>query len=347
MKIGVIVPRSGPAGIWAPSCEASAILAASEINATGGILGRRIELILCDAGSSDRSAVEAAAGAVGLDEVEAVVAMVPSSARQPVRHAVRSGIPFVYTPQFEGAERHPEIITIGETAEELLWPGIGWLVDEKRASRFFLVGNDYIWPQRSMRQARRMIADAGASVVGEAELPFGISDPDFLLDRIRKAQPHVVLSWLLGHEAIIFNRIFAKSGLAAQIMRFSTAIDETILYGIGDDCTENLYVSSAYFSNLRSHNNDAFLEKYHQLFGICPAPPNAFGQSLYEGFHCLSGLAAAAGSVRSSDLTRKIGLCPQTRTARGLESVVPTGSRHPVHIAAVDGLDFRLLTRRR
>lgn len=347
LKIGVIVPRSGPAGIWAPSCEASAILAASEINAAGGVLGRRIELIICDAGSTDRSATDAADCAVKLDGVDAIVAMLPSSARQPVRHAVPPGIPFVYTPQFEGAERHPEIITIGETAEELLRPGIDWLVDEKRASRFFLLGNDYIWPQRSMRQARRIIADAGASVVGETELPFGVSDYDFLLDRIRTAGPQVVLSWLLGHEAIVFNRIFAESGLAARIMRFSTAIDETILYGIGEDCTENLYVSSAYFSNLRSRNNDAFLEKYHQLFGSCPAPPNAFGQSLYEGLHCLSGLATAAGSIRSSDLMRKIGSCPQTRTARGFESVVPTGNRHPVHIAAVDGFDFRLLARSR
>lgn len=326
VKIGVVIPRSGPAGIWAPSCEASAIMAAAEINAAGGMRGRRIELVMCDAGSTDRSAAEAAATAVDLEGVEAVVAMVTSSARQPVRQAIRPGIPFVYTPQFEGAERHPEIITIGETAAELLRPGIDWLVNEKRASRFFLLGNDYLWPRRSMMQARRLIANNGGAVVGEMELPFGTSDHDAVFNRIRAARPHVVLSWLLGHEAVVFNRLFAETGLAARIMRFSTSIDETILYGIGEDCTENLYVSSAYFSSLRSRNNDAFLEKYHQYFGACPPPPNAFGESLYEGIHCLNGLAEAAGTIRSSDLIRKMGFSAQKRTARGFDADIPTGT---------------------
>lgn len=341
IKIGVVIPRSGPAGIWAPSCEASAVLAAAEINATGGMRGRMIELVICDAGSNDRSAADAAATAVELDGVEAVVAMVTSSARQPVREAIRPGIPFVYTPQFEGAERHPEIITIGETAEELLKPGIDWLVNQKRASRFFLLGNNYLWPRRSMMQAKRLIADNAGLVVGDMELPFGTSDYDAVFSRIRDARPHVVLSWLLGHEAVVFNRLFAETGLAARIMRFSTSIDETILYGIGDDCTENLYVSSAYFSSLRSRNNDAFLEKYHQYFGACPPPPNAFGESLYEGIHCLNGLAEAAGSIRSCDLIRKIGASAQKRTARGIDADVPTGNRHPVHIAAVEGFEFK------
>nr|WP_234903588.1 ABC transporter substrate-binding protein [Agrobacterium vitis] len=171
LKIGVLIPRSGPAGIWAPSCEASAILAASEINATGGLLGRDIELIVRDAGSTDRSAVEAAASAVSLDLVEAVVAMVPSSARQPIRHVVQGRIPFVYTPQFEGEEYHPGIITIGETAAELLNPAIEWLVQEKNASRFFLLGNDYIWPQRSMAEARRLISGSGGRVLVRPKCP--------------------------------------------------------------------------------------------------------------------------------------------------------------------------------
>jgi len=105
------------------------------------------------------------------------------------------------------------------------------------------------------------------------------------------------VSWLLGHEAVVFNRAFAAAGLASRILRFSTAIDETILYAIGETCTENLYVASAYFSSLRSRNNDAFLERYHSCFGDSPPPANGFGESLYEGVHCLAGLVAAASAV--------------------------------------------------
>ncbi len=346
LKVGLLIPREGPAGLWAPSCEASAMLAIAEINAGGGIMGREIDLIIADAGQTDASAASAASTMVALDRVEAVVAMVPSSARQPILRELRGRVPCIYTPQFEGSENDPGVITIGETAEELLKPGIAWLTEEKRASRFFLLGNDYLWPRQSMAHARRLVADCGGYVVGEAEVPFGVEDHEALLKRIERSRPHVVLSWLLGHEAIVFNRAFASFGLAARILRFSTAIDETILYGIGADSTENMYVASGYFSNIRSNNNDAFLENYHQFFGETPPPANGFGESLYEGVHCLGGLARAASSLKPADLRQKIGRAAQGRTARGIEREVSVGTPRMVHMAAVDGHDFQLLAAR-
>ncbi len=343
IEVGLLIPREGPAGIWAPSCEASAMLAIAEINSTGGLLGRHVDLVVADTGCTNGSASAAAASIVDLDHVDAIVAMVPSSARRPISETLRGRVPLIYTPQFEGEEHDPGVITIGETAAELLGPGISWLMDHKRVSRFFLVGNDYLWPRRSMAQARQLIVDGGGSIVGECRLPFGRDDHDALLSKIERSRPHAVLSWLLGHEAIVFNRAFASFGLAARILRFSTAIDETILYGIGADCTENLYVASAYFSNIRSNNNDAFLERYHQYFGETPPPANGFGESLYEGVHCLGGLVKAARSLRPAALRQKIGRAAQDRTARGVEREVSAGTSRAVHIAAVDGDEFRLI----
>ena len=156
----------------------------------------------------------------------------------------RRRVPFIYTPQFEGGELDPGVLTVGETAEDLLPPGLSWLATEKRASRFFLLGNNYVWPIKSMDRARRIITDMGCSVVGNSVVPFEVEDHEQLMARIVRARPHVVVSWLLGHEAVIFNRAFAASGLASRILRFSTSIDETILYAIGETCTENLYVAS-------------------------------------------------------------------------------------------------------
>jgi ABC-type branched-subunit amino acid transport system substrate-binding protein len=56
-------------------------LAVSEINVTGGILGRQVDLTIVDAGDTDASATAAAAAVVGVNNAEAVVAMVTSSAR--------------------------------------------------------------------------------------------------------------------------------------------------------------------------------------------------------------------------------------------------------------------------
>lgn len=347
LKIGLLIPRQGPAGIWAPSCEASAILAVSELNAGGGILGRQLDLVIADAGDSDASAAAAAATVADVDNVEVVVAMLASSARIPVARELHSRrVPFVYTPQSEGGAFEPGVLAVGETAEDLLPPGLSWLATERRASRFFLLGNDYVWPRECMERARRIIADMGCEVVGNGIIPFGVEDHEQLLARIARTRPHVVVSWLLGQEAVIFNRAFAASGLASRILRFSTSIDETILYAIGESCTENLYVASAYFSSVRSHNNSAFLERYHSCFGDSPPPANGFGESLYEGVHCLAGLVEAADSLHPKDLRRKIGRVAQGRTARGFDRQVVAGAARPIHFAIAEGHDFRVIATR-
>ncbi len=185
----------------------------------------------------------------------------------------------------------------------------------------------------------------GCFVVGSAVLPFGVEDHEQLLSQISRARPHVVVSWLLGHEAVVFNRAFAAAGLSSRILRFSTAIDETILCAIGESSSSELYVASGYFSSLRSHNNAAFLERYHTYFGDVPPPINAFGESLYEGVHCVAGLVEAADSLHPSDLRRKVGRAAQERTARGFKSQIIAGAAHPIHLAVAEGLDFRVIAR--
>ena len=50
IKIGFLVPDSGPAGLFGPSTRNSALLAMEDINAAGGINGEPIELVFADAG---------------------------------------------------------------------------------------------------------------------------------------------------------------------------------------------------------------------------------------------------------------------------------------------------------
>ena len=50
VRIALLLPLSGPAGMWGPSCRTSAVLAQREINASGGLLGREVELVFQDAG---------------------------------------------------------------------------------------------------------------------------------------------------------------------------------------------------------------------------------------------------------------------------------------------------------
>ncbi|MGC2776369.1 MAG: ABC transporter substrate-binding protein, partial [Bradyrhizobium sp.] len=84
VRIGLIIPQRGSAGLWAPSAEACGRLAVTELNRAAGIRRRPVELVVIDAGTNGASAGRAAADAVDELAVDGLVGMLPSYARDSV-----------------------------------------------------------------------------------------------------------------------------------------------------------------------------------------------------------------------------------------------------------------------
>jgi ABC-type branched-subunit amino acid transport system substrate-binding protein len=183
-------------------------------------------------------------------------------------------------------------------------------------------------------------------VTGEIYLPVGRHDFDEIMERIKATRSDVVLPYFLGLDCIAFNRAFCAAGLSSRVLRFSSAIDETVAYGLDVHETENLYATSSYYASIRSRNNGAFLERYHTAFGDSPPPVNAFGESCYEGIYSLAALIEEAESLDARKLMRLYGRTFQQRTARGDQVRSVVGGRHPIYLAQVDGYDFSIVTRR-
>ncbi|WP_137132687.1 substrate-binding domain-containing protein [Rhizobium sp. FY34] len=341
VRIGLLIAQQGSAGLWGPSAEACGRLAVDEINQQSGILKRHVELHVIDAGPTAQSAGQAAIQAIEELKVAGVVSMIPSDARDCVARVTGDRVPLVYTPQFEGSAGN--VMTTGETTDELMAPALCWLMERRSARRFFLCGSDYIWPRRSLKIARMLIERTGGVVTGEHYVPVGVADYDEILDGIRSTRSDVVIPYFLGSDNISFNRAFCEVGLSPRVLRFSSGIDETVVYGLRDDETENVYVSSAYFAAIRSRNNGAFLERYHTAYGENPPPANAFGQSCYEGIYSLAAMVEEAGSFDAGRLRCLWGRVPMRKTARGHEVTPAVGSRHPVHLARLDGYEFSIM----
>jgi ABC-type branched-subunit amino acid transport system substrate-binding protein len=340
LRLGFLTPFDGPAGLWTPSSLACCSLAVAELNAQGGILGRPVALRVADIGASPEAA-EAAAAALLAEGVEAVVAMAPSYTRPAVSRALGDRAPFIFTPPHEGPTPDTDAIATGETSRDLLAPAIHWLTDARKAERFFLIGNDYNWPRASFAVARRLIGDVGARVVGERLLPFGNKDYGPVLAEIAAAAPDVLVMYTVGQETVDLNRAIVDAGMAGAFLRFSSAADETVICAVGPDYTENLYISAGYLMNARDRANQCFLERYHDAYGACPPPPNAFGQSAYEGVHALAGLARAAGGLAPTLMRGRVGRAAKTRSARMTpEGLV--GARPVVHLAQVLGIETRI-----
>jgi ABC-type branched-subunit amino acid transport system substrate-binding protein len=342
LRIAFLLPQSGPAGLWGPSCQASAMLASSEVNAAGGILGREVDLVFADAGGDPAAIADMTVDLVAESGAEAVIGMHISAVRVALVRALRGRVPYVYTPVYEGGEQSPGLFMVGETPAQQLKPAIHWLAEQRGARRWYLVGNDYIWPHVSHRAARRYIKASGGEVVGIDYVPFGCEDLEDHLARIGKARPDAVLVSMVGTDCVIFNRAFARAGLARHMLRLSVASEENTLLGIGARNAENFYFTAGYLVGLDTPGNQAFLDRYHAAFGQVAPMPNTIGQSCYEGIRLYAELARRAGSLGVAALSR----VSEGLAYTGARGRVTMRSRHllsDIYLAQADGLTFRIL----
>ncbi len=342
LRIANFVGLSGPSGIWGPASINSSLLAASEINRRGGILGREIEIAFHDTGGDIDDLTQTASDIVASEGADIITGSHISAVRVALRKVVAGHIPYLYTPVYEGGERTPGVMAIGETPGTQWRPAIEWLANSKRAQRWYLIGSDYVWPWLSHKAIKKYIKDAGGHVLGEEFVPIGEHDHSRQLARIRAAKPDVVLITLIGADSIVFNRAFAEQGLGSRMLRLAGAMDETVLLGIGADNTEGLYCASGYFIDMATRANDIFRDQYQASFGRHAPPPGSIGQSNYEGLRFLETVASRAGSLAIKPLLSAAANV-EYQGARGRIDIRRGNARMPIYLAAANGLDFRLI----
>jgi ABC-type branched-subunit amino acid transport system substrate-binding protein len=342
LRVANFVTFQGSPGLWGPASSNAALLAAAEINKRGGILGREIELVFCDAGGPIEHVARRMAQAVDADDIDIVMGSHISAVRVALRNVIRGRVPYIYTPVYEGGERTPGVMAIGETPRWQSRPAIDWLTQVKKAQRWYLIGSDYVWPWLSHRAVKKYINDAGGQVVGEEFVPLGEDNHERHLDRIRAARPDVVLISLIGTDSVTFNRAFAETGLSGRILRLAGAMDETVLLGIGADNTENMFCASGYFGCHDSRANDDFRASYVRAFGPTAPPIGSVGQSNYEGLRFLEAIADKAQTLAARPLLAAAKNVVYTG-ARGAVTIRDGRARMTMHLAEADGLDFKLI----
>jgi len=342
LRIANLLTNSGSPGIWGPAASNSLLLAVTEINRRGGILGREVELTILDAGGPVEDVARRTEHAITAGGVDVIMGSHISAVRVAVRKVTSGRVPYIYTPVYEGGETTPGVMAIGETPQCQSRPVIHWLADAMEASRWYMVGSDYVWPWVSQRASKTYIAQAGGRVVGEEFVRIGEDDYSACLARIRAARPDVVMISLIGADSVTFNRAFAESGLAGTTLRLAGGVDETVLLGIGADNTENMFCASGYFTSFASRANDDFLNNYHTMFGANAPPMGSIAQSNYEGLRFLQAAANGAGTMAFDPLC-KAGSNIVYSGARGSVTIRDNHAEMRMHIAKADGLDFKLV----
>lgn len=355
-RVALVLPRHGPAGIFGLQCLAAAELAAAEIDAAGGVAGRSVHYVNVDAGG-DPDSVARHVGALLQDgQIDAVTGWHLSNLRQSIARVVEGRIPYVYAAAYEGGEQHDGVLCSGEVPADQILASLDWLRTELRLRRWYIIGNDYVWPRATAARTVEGLRGRDISVLRRRFVPLGTDDPAIwqgVLEDIRRSGAQGVITLLVGSDAVRFNRAFAAAGMDAELVRFSPFIDETVVLATGPEATTNLFVSAGWFSALRSASAVEFTRGFKAAWdlvcgaesvGESTAPdPGTMAETTYSGIHLLAGIAG-----------RTIPTVPDTRRAfsswgwdspHGTVELRSGTARHPVHLALARGVELDIVSK--
>jgi len=245
-------------------------LAIDQINAMGGVLGRKIRVIKEDGASDWPTFAEKSKKLLVNDRVAAVFGCWTSASRKAVLPIFEKENGMLYYPTFyEGLEQSKNVIYTGQEAtQQILW-GLDWASKEKKAKTYFLVGSDYIWPRTSMKIGRKHIENVlKTKVVGEEYYPLGHTNFNSLINKIKVAKPDVIFAAVVGGSNVAFYKQLKAAGVTADkqfLLTISVTEDEVL--GIGGENMAGFYSSMKYFQSLDNPNNKKFVEAFRAKYG--------------------------------------------------------------------------------
>src|SRR5512139_36211 len=195
VTVGILHSATGTMAISETGSIQAERLAIDQINAAGGVLGRKIKIIQEDGASDWPTFAEKSKKLLVNDRVAAVFGCWTSASRKAVLPIFEKENGMLYYPTFyEGLEQSKNVIYTGQEATQQIIYGLDWGAKEKKAKTFFLVGSDYIWPRTSMKIARKHIETVGklGKVVGEEYYPLGHTNFNSLINKIKVAKPDCI-----------------------------------------------------------------------------------------------------------------------------------------------------------
>ena len=305
IKIGIPVGLSGANSVVAPSVVQSAELAAEEINAKGGIMGKKVVLEVADDGSGAAGAQKAFDSLIFQKKVNALISMETSAARNAGLPLVQRGkTPFIYTSFYEGRSCNPYLYVNAWVPEQQVPPIVDHFMKANNAKTFFLIGSDYAFGRGMLQFSRAYIDKQGGKVVGEEYLPMDGSDWTPILSKLRSSGADaLVTSTAGGAPNVTLTKQLRAAGITLPYGNL--AVDEGTAKSMGADA-EGIFISASYVTSIDTPANKKFLADMKAKFGDQLKTPNDLSVPEYEGVYAYKAALEKAKSTKVDDVIKAL-----------------------------------------
>ncbi|MEW6230253.1 MAG: urea ABC transporter substrate-binding protein [Bacillota bacterium] len=324
IKVGVLHSLSGTMAISETVLKDTVLMTIDEINAKGGLLGKKLEPVVVDPASNWPLFAEKAKQLLTQDKVAVVFGCWTSVSRKSVLPVFKENNGLLFYPvQYEGEELEKNVFYTGAAPNQQAIPAVEYLMskDGGSAKRFVLLGTDYVYPRTTNKILRAFLKSKGVKEedIMEEYTPFGHSDYQTIIAKIKKfaseGKKTAVVSTINGDSNVPFYKELGNQGLKAKdvpVVAFSVGEEE--LRGVDTKPLVGHLAAWNYFMSVKNPTNDEFIKKWsayakaHNIAGHKDKPlTNDPMEATYIGINMWAQAVKKAGSTDTDKVIAAMG----------------------------------------
>lgn len=344
IKVGILHSLSGTMAISETPLKDMALMSIDDINAHGGVLGKKLEPVIVDPASNWPLFAEKARQLLTQDKVAVVFGAWTSVSRKSVLPVFEelNGLLF-YPVQYEGEEMSPNVFYTGAAPNQQAIPAVEYLLSEDggAAKRFILLGTDYVYPRTTNKILRAFLHTKGIQDkdIEEIYTPFGYSDYQTIVGNIKKFSADgktAVISTINGDSNVPFYKELANQGIkATDVPVIAFSVGEEELRGIDTKPLVGNLAAWNYFQSVDNPTNKKFVEQWkayakaHNLPNADTAVTNDPMEATWVGMHMWAQAAEKAKSIDADKV--RAAMAGQTYPAPSGFTLTMDKTNHHLH----------------
>jgi branched-chain amino acid transport system substrate-binding protein len=296
IKVGLVDSYSGPAAVFGIDMRDGFRMGVNEINAKGGVLGKKIEIVTRDEKFQPNVALAMAKELVMKENVDLIAGTISSASALAISDfAKREKIPFFVTyaksEKISGEKGHRYVFHVAENTA-MAGRAAGAALAKKPYTKYWIAGDDMEYGhaicEATWNQLKKMKPEA--QLLGQTWWKVGETDFVPYITQIMAAKPDYIILGNSGASVIGFQKAAKATGLNEKIPIYQhTAIEFAVLSSLGLEGPENVAGTASYlFYYPKTAQNKAFVEAYQKMNNRLPTAPAFYGyvfaQFLAKGY---------------------------------------------------------------
>lgn len=344
IKVGILHSLSGTMAISETALKNIALMTIEEINAKGGLLGKKLEPVVVDPASNWPLFAEKARQLITQEKVDVVFGCWTSVSRKSVLPVFEELNSLLFYPvQYEGEELSQNVFYTGAAPNQQAIPAVEYLMSSEGggAKRWYLLGTDYVYPRTTNKILRAFLKSKGVKEadIEEVYTPFGHSDYQTIVANIKKFSAGgrtAVVSTINGDSNVPFYKELGNADLKATdvpVVAFSVGEEE--LRGIDTKPLVGHLAAWNYFMSVKNKTNRSFTKAYKKWAKTNGVPnldtvvTNDPMEATYVGIHMWAQAVKKAGTTDVDQV--RIAMAGQKFKAPSGFTLTMDGTNHHLH----------------